>query len=101
MPKHKLKKDGKRSYHPSECCKAHCTFCGLHFASQNAFDEHLAGPNNNFDHYDPSTCERLRVRTRDGLCTLSWNKNPKTGRVVKAKIWEHGPDTDRARKNLG
>ena len=49
----------------------HCSACGAHFHSLEAFDLHRAG-----DHaagrfcLDPDECERLVVATEEGVCRL-------------------------------
>jgi hypothetical protein len=52
-------------------CTFHCSGCGSHFHSLEAFDLHRSG-----DHalarycIDPVDCDRLAVATADGVCRL-------------------------------
>jgi hypothetical protein len=82
----------RRKYTRTEACSSHCRMCGLHFASDAAFDAHLAGGRRKWGHYYPEDVKVLRIRTTDGVCNMS------AERETGITLWEHWPNVDAVRE---
>lgn len=83
-----------KTYTRTDGCSSHCVMCDLHFASDSAFNAHLAGPSRDFGHFYPEDVKELRIRTTDGVCKLG------PSRREGITLWEHGPSVDRVRERI-
>jgi hypothetical protein len=76
------------------CCVLHCTGCGRHFVSLEAFDLHRRG----FTCSDPNDVEGKTARTRlvpkdtDGICALAGYE------VHGVTVWQVEADRDKGRR---
>ena len=76
-------------------CAYHCAACGQHFTSLRAFDFHREGDFEG-DRFCVAAPEIKGLQIREnGRCRLKVH-----GKTFRVKLWEYGPDADRARRNF-
>lgn len=82
----------------STCCTNHCSACGLHFHSLNAFDAHRKGDyatGRHCEHPDDLNGELVAL-SEDGECRMY--DDGSGNRIERGVvIWTHGKDLARLR----
>jgi hypothetical protein len=78
-------------------CRYHCSACGAHFSSLNAFDAHRVGDHGEGARHclEPLDDERFAAVAEPGVCAMY--VEPRVG----IRIWTLGPDLERARERSG
>lgn len=59
-------------------CQYHCSGCGCHFTSLQAFDDHRTGDWSERACWGEDAEERLEIVREDGICDL-WSDPPRIG----------------------